>query len=401
MASRRSVGLAASILALFATASLDISVARGAAASTTERVLVVRRGDTLAGLLTGAGLDRSEVQATVTAIERVLPLRSLRPGQEVTIELHPSREDELIGVEIEPAPGRTVRARLEEDGWHVEDLSSDQHRMLAMAAGEVEGGLFPSMVAAGLPPGLAMSLIGTLGHAVDFGRDLQPGDRFSALFERLRDNDGELIGHGHVLQVELILSGRRLTLWRYDASDGSTDWVDAEGRSVRGSFLRTPLDGARVTSGFGLRRHPVLASSRPHDGIDFGASTGTPVYAAADGRVISARRENGYGRTVRLRHRGGSETRYAHLSRFAQGLAPGRAVKQGDTIGNVGSDGLSTGPHLHYEVLVAGKPVDPSTHVSAQARLSERQLAEFQAARLALAEQAATLRPYTEVAMIE
>ena len=406
MKARLSNGPAWGLRALLAAAwiggiSAAPALASPAADSTAERVLVVRAGDTLAGLLTGAGVDRAEVHAVIGALAERFPPRTLRPGHELAIRLDPARDDALVELEIEPAPGRTIRARLRDARWQVEEILAPQQRMLAMAAGAINGGLFPSATAAGLPPGLALSLIRILGHQVDFQRDIQPGDRFSVLFERFRDTDGDLLGHGRVLHAELILSGRRLAFWRHETSDGTTDWFDAEGRSLRRSFLRTPLDGARVSSGFGMRSHPVLGYTRMHRGTDFAAPTGTPVYAAANGTVISARHEGAYGRIVRLRHAGGAETRYAHLSRFARGIAPGRQVRQGDVIGAVGSTGRSTGPHLHYEVVIAGRAVDPARETARSVQLRGRDLAAFQAARRALVQYATGIGPRTEIAMAD
>lgn len=382
-------------------ASATPAMASSAADPAAERVLVARSGDTLEGLLTGAGIDRAEVHGAVRALAQHFLPKDLRPGHELAIRVDPARDDALLELEIEPVPGRTIRARLQGDQWHAEEIVASQQRMLAMAAGTIEGGLFPSATAAGLPAGLALSLIRVLGHQVDFQRDIQPGDRFSILFERFRDDDGELLGHGRVLQVELILSGRRLAFWRHEMRDGTSDWFDAAGRSLRRAFLRTPLDGARVSSGFGMRRHPVLGFTRMHRGTDFAAPTGTPVYAAANGTVMSARHESAYGRIVRLRHAGGVETRYAHLSRFARGIAPGRRVRQGHVIGAVGSTGLSTGPHLHYEVVMAGRAVDPARQTSRSVQLRGRELAAFQDSRRALVQHAGSLGPRTEIALAD
>ena len=365
-----------------------------------EQVLTVRRGDTLAGLLLAAGHDAPIVHAAVAAVTPLFPARALRAGQEVTLRTAPAGGP-LVSIEIDAAPGRTVRASLSQDRWQAEEHRAPQQRMLALAAGTIDGGLFPAVVEAGLPPALAMALIGILGHQVDFQRDLQPGDRFAIMFERFRDPDGDLLGHGRLLQVELELSGKRLAYWRADLRNGTTDWVDAEGRSVRRSFLRTPLDGARISSGFGPRSHPILGYTAMHRGTDFAAPTGTPIYAAADGVVISAGFDGGYGRMVRLRHANGIETRYAHMSRFARGIAPRRAVRQGDVIGHVGSTGMSTGPHLHFEILVGNRQVDPARHHSRPAQLAGRDLAAFQAARRELARLAARLTPRTEIALAD
>ncbi|MEW6017688.1 MAG: M23 family metallopeptidase, partial [Pseudomonadota bacterium] len=147
--------------------------------------------------------------------------------------------------------------------------------------------------------------------------------------------------------------------YRFVRNDGSVDYFDEDGKNVRGFLLRTPVDGARITSGFGVRRHPVLGYTRAHQGVDFGAGHGTPILSAGDGVIVEARRWGGYGNWVRVRHSNGWETGYAHASRFAKGIRPGMRVKQGQVIAYVGSTGMSTGPHLHYEVWRNGQRVNP------------------------------------------
>lgn len=371
------------------------------ASATAERILVVRPRDTLVGLLTGAGVDIAEAHAAAAALADLFPARALRPGQEVAIHLDPADDGTLLALEIEPAPGRTIRAHLRDGAWQAQEIIAPRQRLLAKAEGSIETGLYTSATAAGLPPGLTLSLIRALGHEIDFQRDIQPGDRFKVLFERFRDEEGGLLGHGRVLQVELVLSGRRLAYWRHQGRDGTTEWYDQRGQSLRRAFLRTPLDGARISSHFGNRRHPILGYTRLHAGVDFAAPTGTPVYAAGNGVVASIRHERGYGKIVRIRHPGGIETRYAHLSRFARGIRAGAPVRQGDVIGAVGSTGLSTGPHLHYEVVVGGRPVNPATRTTRTVRLAGRDLTSFNAARRDLARLAEAIGSRTEVAMAD
>lgn len=367
---------------------------------TVERVLVARRGDTLTELLNGAGAEPTGIAGAIAALRPLFPPRGLRVGQEVAIRLDPRRDDALVAVEIEPTPGRTIHAALQDGRWQAREEAATQHRHLAIAAGAIDGGLYPAVTAAGLPPGLALSLLRALGHRVDFQRDLHPGDRFAILFERFRDDQGAMLGHGRVLQVELLLSGRRHAWWRFDTADG-TEWYDEQGEALRRAFLRTPLDGARVSSGFGLRSHPMLGYSRMHRGTDFAAPSGTPVYAAADGTVAAARVERGYGRIVRLSHGDGVETRYAHLSRFARGLGTGQRVRQGDVIGRVGSTGLSTGPHLHFEIVLGGQAVDPARQPAQATRLSGDEWQAFQAARARLATALAQMGQRTEIALAD
>jgi murein DD-endopeptidase MepM/ murein hydrolase activator NlpD len=365
-----------------------------------ERILVVARGDTLAGLLDDAGIGAVEAHAAIDRLARHFRPTALRPGDEIAIRLSPGESPALLEIEIEPEPGRTVRVIRQEDGsWSDEQAIAPRSRFLVRAEGLVDGGLFAAMTRSGVPAGMAISLIRILGHEVDFQRDLQPGDRFAVLFDRFRDGDGDILGHGQVLKATLTLSGRTLEIWRHKNRQGETDWYDAQGRSLRRSFMRTPLDGARISSGFGPRSHPVLGFTRMHQGIDFAAPTGTPIYAAADGVIVSAKREGGYGLMVRIRHANSIETRYAHMSRFARNTVAGRRVRQGMVIGAVGSTGLSTGPHLHYEIAVRGRPVNPSRHVQQTVRLAGADLTAFRARQTRITRIAAGFGSTHEVAL--
>ncbi|MBU8540392.1 M23 family metallopeptidase [Falsiroseomonas tokyonensis] len=323
-----------------------------------QRIVTVRPGDTLGALLDDAGVDAAEAHAAIAALTPVFEPRRLAVGQEVGLRI--DGENALVGLEIAPKPGHTVALQRAGEGWSVQEVVTPRLRHLARVEAPISGGVFSSLTRAGLPAPLTHALIRALSHEVDFQRDIQPGDRIAVAFERLRGPDGDLLGHGQLHYAALTLSGRTLEVWRHAGPDGDVDWYRADGRPLRGGFLRTPLDGARVTSGFGMRRHPVLGYSRRHAGLDFGAPSGTPIYAAADGTVASIRFERGYGRTVRLRHPGGVETVYAHMSRFTRGLKAGARVRQGAVIGAVGSSGMSTGPHLHYEIRIAGVAQNPA-----------------------------------------
>ena len=386
-----------SCLALLALAWGNPACAQPQPAEASERIIIARRGDTLAALLLGARIAIDSAAPALAAMAPLFPPSALKPGHEVTLRLE-AETDRLLGLEVEAEPGRSITVTLTPRGWQAQEERAEQRRMLVLAEGTVQGALIENLRAAGLPPALSLSLIRALSYQVDFQRDLLPGDQFRVVFERYRDPDGELLRHGRVLHAAFVLSGRRIALWRRDTAEGA-DWFDDNGQSLRRAFLRTPLDGARISSGFGARLHPVLGYTRMHQGLDFAAPTGTPVYAAADGMVAAVRREHGYGLLVQLRHGNGTETRYAHLSAFSRGLRAGQRVRQGEAIGRVGSTGLATGPHLHYEVVQAGHAVNPaSSRPQPQLRLAGRPLREFQAQQQALRQQVARLAPMQEVA---
>src|SRR5262249_46504792 len=187
----------------------------------------------------------------------------------------------------------------------------------------------------------------------DFTRDIQPGDRFSVLFERLVSPDGET-RLGRILASDLTIGGKLLTAVRFDSA-ATGAFFDADGNSLRRAFLRAPVEFRRVPSGFsGARYHPILGTWRRHEGTDYAAAPGTPVMAAGDGTILQAGRAGGYGNLIEIRHRSGITTRYGHLRGFARGVHAGSHVSQGQVIGYVGSTGLATGPHLHYEFRVNG-----------------------------------------------
>jgi murein DD-endopeptidase MepM/ murein hydrolase activator NlpD len=204
---------------------------------------------------------------------------------------------------------------------------------------------------------LAWDLADIYAWQVDFTRDIQTGDRFRVLYERLVSGDGE-VRFGRILAGDLTMSGKSLTAFRFD-SHGQAAFYDADGNSLRRAFLRAPVQFRRISSSFArARRHPVLGITRRHQGTDYAASPGTPVMAAGDGVVLRAGRAGGYGNLIELRHRNGITTRYGHLRGFARGIRAGARVTQGQTIGYVGSTGLASGPHLHYEFRVNGVAKD-------------------------------------------
>jgi murein DD-endopeptidase MepM/ murein hydrolase activator NlpD len=366
-----------------------------------EQTVTVAAGDTLIGLLLEAGVERIEAHAALAELTALFPASQLRPGQELVLRLDPEEDSRLLSLEISPGPGHTVSVERRGERWHAEEARLPEHPHLAQLEAVISGGVFPTLVSAGLPSTLAYAVVRAYSHRVDFQRDLRAGDHIAVAFERMRSPDGTLLRHGRVLYAALTLSGETQEIWRHEGPEGEVGWYDAQGRPLAGGFLRTPLNGARMSSGYGMRRHPILGYNRMHRGVDFAAPTGTPVYAASDGVVQSVRRERGYGNVIRIRHGNGAMTLYAHLSRFAPGLRNGARVRQGQTIGRVGSTGMSTGPHLHYELHVNGQAVNPATsRLPAPPALAGRALLNYQMARTDLNRQRARLaRGTTEVAL--
>ncbi|MDR1062589.1 MAG: M23 family metallopeptidase [Azoarcus sp.] len=248
---------------------------------------------------------------------------------------------------------------------------------IEMRNGVIKYSLFAATEAADLPDNVATQLTDLFGTEIDFHADLRPGDTFSVIYETLYDK-GISARAGRIIAAEFINQGRRHAVFRHTTSDGKSDYYSSAGQSLRSTFLRSPLEFTKVTSGFGRRLHPVFGSWRNHQGVDFGAPAGTPVRATSGGEVSFVGNQGGYGNIVILKHKGNVSTAYAHLSAFAPGLRVGDTVDQGETIGRVGATGRVSGPHLHYEFRIDNVAQNPMTvALTSPAPLTGKELIRF------------------------
>ena len=356
------------------------------------RTATVERGDTIIDLLVRNGVAQEDAYALVDSMRKVFNPRSLKVGQEVTLTFPRQRAGGSSGpvTSFQMAIDAERQIRIERSGLQTSftavEVRKELNRQLALASGEIRSSLYEAATAADLPVSMVSELIKPFSYDVDFQRDIQPGDRFEVLYERMVDEQGRAIRNGDVLAATLVVGGRALTLYRFD-----DDWFDPNGKSVRKALLQTPIEGARLTSGFGARRHPLLGYTKMHKGVDFGAPTGTPIMAAGDGVVEKADWFSSYGKYVRIRHNGTYSTAYAHMSRI--NVRAGQKVKQGQVIGAVGTTGRSTGPHLHYEVLVNNTQVNPkSIKLPVGRTLAAAELKKFRQTVAQVEKQVASLR---------
>ena len=360
--------------------------------------LMVEPGDTLMALLTDAGIARQEAYEAITALEEVFSPRRLRAGQEIKIALAESDDAEgegfsLVSLALQPDVETDVSVDRDDTGFY-KALSTPRELTVGSEYGEgsIESSLYQASLDAGMPHGTLMDLIRVFSFDVDFQRDIHKGDGFRALYDLHYDDKGEIVKTGEVRFASLVLGGKERRYYRYTTEEGETDYFDPDGKSVRRTLMRTPIDGARLSSGFGMRKHPILGYSRMHKGTDFAAPTGTPVYAAGNGKIVVAGRNGGYGNYVRIRHNSRYQTAYAHLHGFARGIGKGSRVEQGQIIAYVGSTGRSTGPHLHYEVLVDGTQVNPRTiDLPTGTVLAGAELEKFQMHRARIEQEVAEL----------
>ena len=380
------------------------STPQNAAPPRVEKTLSVSSGDTLMGLLVRAGLDRAEAHSVITSLEEVFNPRRLQRGQELCLTFTdwPEQEALLYSLNLKLDIAREVEVqRCEDTGFVSREIVHDLDTQPVRVDGRIESSLYDSALKAGVPREVLVQMIRAYSFDIDFQRDIQPGAGFALLYEEEWNRRDEEVRGGAVLYASLTTGGRTLAIYRYETTDGVVDFFDPEGKSVGKTLMVTPIDGARLSSRYGMRRHPILGYSRMHRGLDFAAPTGTPIMAAGDGIVEFAGRKGNYGNYIRIRHPNEYHTVYAHLSRFASGVRRGARVKQGKTIGYVGSTGMSTGPHLHYEVLHRGKHINPTTMASPPSRILEGQEIEsFMAAKQGLETLFASLQPKDRLALL-
>lgn len=330
--------------------------------------LKIGKGDTLGQVLQEAGVDSADANNLVQAMKEHINPRSIRAGQALDVVMAPVADANnrpslaLTQVSYVVDPLKTLHVRRQADGSMDSKLDEKpvEAKRMAMRV-DIDGSLYGSASRAGVPDKVVGNAIKLFSYTVDFQRDIRDGDRLEVMYDSYVTADGYVAKTGDIQYARMILGGREYPIYRYENKDGRVDYYTPDGRNVLKSstLMKTPIDGARMSSGFGVRRHPVLGYTKMHKGIDFAAPTGTPIYAAGDGVVERAGRFSSFGNYIKIRHNSKLHTAYAHLSRFASGVRPGRKVQQGQIIGYVGTTGRSTGPHLHYEIMVNGVQVNP------------------------------------------
>jgi len=362
----------------------------------------VDRGDTLIGLLIDSGVDRLTAHKAIKAMEEVFDPRHMRPGHVINIRFAEPEQNTLrfAGFDFEPSAGTRVIVAPSGDnetGFRADEEKATLEREVVRFGGAISSSLYQAAINSGVSDGALGDMIHILSYDIDFQRDIRKNDSFEIMYERFNTPDGDHVRDGRVLFAALTNGGRRMTAYAFKTEDGHWDYFDENGHGVRKPLMRTPIDGARLSSSFGLRKHPILGYSRMHTGVDFAAPTGTPIFAAGDGVVNYAGRKGGYGKYVRIRHNGEFSTAYAHLSRMH--VRNGERVEQGEVIGRVGSTGMSTGPHLHYEIIRNGKKVNPmGVRFQPAVKLAGAELERFQTERTAIETLYADLRHPTEIA---
>jgi murein DD-endopeptidase MepM/ murein hydrolase activator NlpD len=363
-------------------AKADSQMQPGAPTDRLDMVLRVDKGDTLVKILTDVGIPSPQASGAVQAMSGVYNPRRLQVGQTLTVTVQPADSGssaQLLQIALRPEAERDVTVKRGTDGnYSAGEVKYPLTTQRVRYGVRIDESLFANGVGAGVPIPVLTDVIRAFSYDVDFQRDIQPGDTFEVVCERLYTSDGRIAREGRVLYAELVLRGKKLAFYRYKPDGNDEDYYGLDGQSIIKALLRTPIDGAKITSSFGMRGHPILGFTRMHAGVDFGAPAGTPIFAAGNGTIEFVGQKGGYGNFVMIRHSATFETAYGHMTGFARGTAPGVRVRQGDIIGYVGMTGMATGPHLHYEVRKNGTPINPvEFSMPVGPKLAGRELQKF------------------------
>jgi murein DD-endopeptidase MepM/ murein hydrolase activator NlpD len=345
--------------------------------------LDVGRGDTLQSLFAKVDTEPDEAKTVIEALAPIFKAEDLKSGEEVRFSLVPAPSDtgamEPIKVSIYAKGGaHLATVQRNRQGDFVATADGDQLKAPQVATrATLYQSFYNAALAQHIPGDTVLKILRVQSYDVDFKQKVKSGDTFEAFFDSGNDGDA-----GELLYTSMTIDGVQRKFYRFRTPDDVVDYYDEQGNSAKKFLMRNPVKGGRYTSGYGVRKHPLLGIMRMHTGVDWAAPVGTPILAAGDGTVELVGGKGGYGNYVRIRHANGYSTAYGHMSRYAEGVAPGVAVKQGQVIGYVGSTGWSTGPHCHFEVLVNNNFVNPMTiAVPRGLQLTGRQLAEFQKER--------------------
>lgn len=322
-----------------------------------NKTVAVENGDTLSTVFSKVGLSPNTLHEVINSSKEAKQLTRLKVGQELQFQL--SEDGQLESLHSQLSDLESVSLSKTDSGYDFkrELVKPDVHE--SYAHGVINSSLFVAAKRAGLSHNLTMDLANIFGYDIDFAMDIREGDEFEVIYQNKKVGD-KSVGTGNILSARFTNRGKTYTAVRYTDKQGNVSYYDADGNSMRKAFIRTPVDFARISSRFSNgRKHPILNKIRAHKGVDYAAPRGTPIKAAGDGKVVLAGRKGGYGNTIVLQHGSRYRTLYAHMQGFAKGVRTGSSVKQGQIIGYIGTTGLSTGPHLHYEFQVNGTHVDP------------------------------------------
>lgn len=334
----------------------DMALDNAFAPTSTVKTITLNSGDNLGPLLQRNGLSGQEAYRVTEAFGEVFEPRNLRAGQ--NFDLHFTGET-LDHLTFKPNVETTVFVDRVSDSYAARKIDAEFKYETIGVKATVENSLYVDATRLGAPDKVVVQFANIYEYSVDFQRDIQPGDEFEMFFEVARDQKGDIVKAGDLFYTSFSPRGKVSEYWLFEDNKGRENFYDADGKTAKRKLRATPVNGARLSSSYGRRKHPILGYRKLHAGVDFAAPRGTPILAAGSGTVERANRYGSYGNYIRIRHTDGYKTAYAHLNGFARGVKSGAYVKQDQVIGYVGTTGRSTGPHLHYEVHHNGQKINP------------------------------------------
>ena len=319
---------------------------------------VIKNNDSIEKILKKLGVENNDIKSISANLKRK-NLSNIYSGRELIIVLkkNDSESNSVINLLFPISNTNSVEVRRTENEFIIRENILQLNKNEVVIKNEIKNNLYSSAVEVGIEPNIIVEFARVFGFEVDFQRDIRKGDWFEIYYERFKDDNNKVRDTGKIIYASMFVNGEEINLYNFKYKN-EEEYYDINGKSITKSLMKTPINGARLSSSFGMRKHPILGYNKMHRGTDFAAPSGTPIMASGSGTVTRARWCGGGGNCVKIKHNSTYETIYAHMKAFAKGIKEGRKVKQGQIIGYVGSTGMSTGPHLHYEVIVNGKKVN-------------------------------------------
>ena len=319
----------------------------------------LEEGDSFISTLKKTNLNNKEIDQLIIAVKDVIEINRLQIGTRIEIISDLINEERIVKeVVIYPDSEEKISVFRMDDKFTVRKDIKTLYSELVFHEIEIDKSIYSSLKNINVPDNIIMSFVQLFSFDIDFQRDIRNKNKINILFEQFKDKNGELIKTGSIFFAEIILTKDSYELYKFE-NNNYIEYFNGDGKSATKALMKTPINGARLSSAYGMRKHPILGYNKKHMGVDFAAPTGTPIMAAGTGHIEYVGTNGGAGKYIRIKHLNGYKTSYSHLSSYASGIKKNVRVKQGQTIGYVGSTGLSTGPHLHYEVIFNGEKINP------------------------------------------
>ena len=320
---------------------------------------IIGTGDTFEKILSEINVPKNEKKKVLKKVSKFKFVNKLYKDQKISFKVDRKKPVKILGFSVQTSKTKIIKFSRNTaiDDFEYKEIEKNLKQVIVFKEAEITSSLYSSAIEIGINPNVIIDFARIYGFQVDFQRDIWKDDSFQLVYETFLDGNGKILETGNIIYANLILQGRENPLYIFKNKE-SHDHFDQFGKSIRKSLMKTPINGARLSSSFGIRKHPILGFNKMHKGTDFAAPMGTPIMASGDGKIVRSRWCGGGGNCVKIKHNSTYSTLYAHMSKFGRGIKEGARVKQGQIIGYVGSTGMSTGPHLHYEVIENGKKIN-------------------------------------------